>query len=384
MTDRRRTPLALLLRLGTRFYLAAALVAVYAVLVGYGLVFAHATGEAESAYPTPDDIRHLMHVVLGLACGIAAAVPPWRLYERWAYVLYAFAQAALVAVLVFGPEVRGTKRWIDLGFTNFQVSELAKLAVVLALARYLAGTRERQSVGTTVRVLLLTLLPVLLIMKEPDLGTSLLLAPSMAALLFCARGRTVHLALLLGAACALAPFMYEFGLADYQRRRVIGFLSPDASKLDPDAVLQRERAREAIGTGGVWGKGLGEGDRGLPVRRSDFIFAAIAEEAGFAGAAALLGCYALFLYFCCALAQETFDLFGRLACVGIGVGVACQALVNAAMAVGALPVTGVTLPLISQGGSSIVATSIGVGLAVNIALRPTHNLARRSRLLRTR
>jgi rod shape determining protein RodA len=374
--------LARLTALGTRFYIACALIVVYLLLVGYGIVFAHSTGEPDIAYPSPDDVRHLVRSIVALVCGFLVLLPHWRHYERSAYVIYVAVLVGLVAVLLVGPSVRATRRWLDLGIMRFQVSEVAKIALVLALARYLKATREKQSVRTSLWALALALVPMLLIIKEPDLGTSLLLPPTLLAVLFCARGRPAHVLIILLAGIALAPLIYEFGLADYQKRRVVGFLSPDAEKLDPDAVLQRERALEAIGTGGLLGAGLGEGDRSLPVRKSDFIFAVIAEETGFVGAGLLIALYATFFYLGCAIAQGAYDLFARLACVGISVSVCIQAATNMAMAVGLLPVTGLTLPLISQGGSSLLAVSIGVGMLVNVAVRPTYTLARKARFLR--
>jgi rod shape determining protein RodA len=367
-----------LLALGTPFYLACGLIVVSFLLIGYGLVFAHATGEPDRAYPTGDDLRHLVRTLLGIACGALIVVPHWRLYERWAYGIYVAALVGLVAVLLFGPPVRATRRWLELGFMRFQVSEVAKIALVIALARFLKAIREKKSVRTSLAALAITAAPVLLIAKEPDLGTSVLLAPVLFAMLLAVRGRAAHILIIVLAGCALGLVVYEFGLAGYQRRRVDAFLSPDAARLDPDAVLQRERAREAIGTGGLLGKGLGAGDRSLPVRKSDFIFAVVAEESGFAGAACLLALYALLFLIGLEIAAGSYDLFGRLVCVGVSTAVAFQALTNAAMALGLIPVTGMNLPLVSQGGSSLLATSLGMGLVVNVALRPTHSLAVRT------
>ena len=180
---------ARLLRLGTRFYLAAAIVVVYLALVLYGLVFAHGTGPPDVPYPTRDDVRHLLHALAGGACGALALLPHWRSVEKWTYGIYLAVLAALVAVLVVGPDVRGTRRWLDLGFTRFQVSEVAKIAVVLALARYLKATRDTQSLRTSLWALAIMLAAVLLIAKEPDLGTALLFPPVLFLMLFVARGR---------------------------------------------------------------------------------------------------------------------------------------------------------------------------------------------------
>jgi len=368
--------------LGTRFYLVCLFAAVYLFLLLYGLILAHSTGEPGAPYPATSDVRHLVRTLLGVLCAAAVVFPPWRFYEKWAYAIYSFSLAGLLAVLLFAPAGRATRRWLELGFMSFQVSEVGKIALVLALARYLKTTRRKASVRTSLVALVMTLIPIVLIAREPDLGTSLLLVPVFFSLLFCARGKGVHILIIFLAGLAVAPLLYEYGLADYQKRRLLGFMSPDAARLDPDAVLQRERAREAIGTGGFWGKGLGEGDRSLPVRKSDFVFAVVAEEMGFAGAAFLLLLYALFFYLCCEIAAGTYDLFARLTCIGIGTSVGVQALINVSVAVGLLPVTGMNLPLVSQGGSSLLATSIGAALVVNIALRPPHSLALRSRTVR--
>ncbi len=370
--------LARMLALGTPLYVAAALLLVYAVLLCYGIVLVHATGEGGETFPGSEDLKHLIRVAVGIGCLAAAIVPHWRHYERWSYAIYLVSLLGLVAVLFIGPEVRATRRWIDLGFVRFQVSELAKIALVLALARYLKATREKESLTTCVWALFLTLVPAVLIAREPDLGSSLILPPVLFAMLFCAGGSARHLLGILLVGVLIAPVVFHVGLKDYQRTRFLAFVSRDAAELDPDSVTQVERSLEAIGRGGLFGKGLGQGDQHLPVRKSDFVFAVVGEETGFAGAAALIGACALLFFCCLEVAARANDLFARLTCVGLGVGLLFQACVNMAMTMGLLPVTGVNLPLVSQGGSSLLTTSCAIGVLINIVGRPTRSLARPS------
>ncbi len=365
-----------LLALGTPLYIAAALLAVYALLILYGIVFVHTTGDPDEIFPSSEDLRHLVRVVCGLGCLMLSLVPHWRQYERWSYAIYVAALVGLAAVLVVGLEVRAARRWFDLGIVRFQVSEFAKIALVLALARYLKATREKESLRTCAWALVLTVAPAILIAREPDLGSSLMLPPVFFAMVFCAGGRARHIVGIVLIGLLIAPIIFEVGLADYQKRRFLGFISRDAAELDPDSVVQIERSIEAIGSGGVLGKGLGQGDQQLPVRKSDFIFAVVGEETGFLGAGILVGLCALLFLFCLDIAARANDLFARLACVGLGVALFFQAFVNIAVAMGILPVTGVNLPLVSQGGSSLLTTSFGIGLLVNIAIRPTRSLAR--------
>jgi len=357
------------------------LLAVYGLLLLYGIVLAHSTGPADAVFPTREDVRHLQKTIFAVLCGAAVILPHWRNFERWAYPVFLAALVGLVAVLFVGTDVRGTRRWLNVGF-SLQVSEIAKLALVFALARHLKATRDRQSLRTSLWTLCLTLLPAVLIVKEPDLGTSMLLAPVLFAMLFCAGGRARHIAAIVSLGILVSPFVFQFGLREYQKRRFTGFLSRDAAELDPDSVAQLHRALDAIGTGGFLGKGLGEGDRGLPERQSDMVFAVAAEELGFAGASVLLLAYMLLFCLCMEIAVGTHDLFARLTCVGVVTGIFVQSAVSAAMTMGLVPITGLNLPLVSQGGSSSLTTSLCIGVVVNIGLRPPHSLARPARRLR--
>lgn len=374
--------LAWLSHLGGRFYLAAAVLALAGGLVVTGIVFARSTGSSMVDYPGPQDIKHLLRVFMGLAMGVLACLPHWRRFERWAAWFYGLAVLGLVAVLLVGPTINATRRWLDIGGMRFQVSEAAKIALVLLLARYLKATREKQSVRTSLWTLLLTLLPMLLIIREPDLGTSLLFPPVLFAMLLCAGGKPSHIMTIVMIGFLLAPIVYVFGLAHYQKNRIRCFISPTiAAELDQDSVLQINQSMESIGTGGFMGKGLGRGNPDLPVRESDFIFSVIAEELGFVGAAGLMLMYMLFFYFCLEIGAGTYDLFGRLTCVGLTVFMFVQTVINMAMTMGLMPITGMNLPLVSRGGSSLMTTSVCVGLMLNIALRPTRTLARPFRTL---
>ncbi|HNR99743.1 MAG TPA: FtsW/RodA/SpoVE family cell cycle protein [Planctomycetota bacterium] len=378
MTAEASRRLTRLFALGTPLYSAAALLAVYVLLVLFGIVFVHATSAADEIFPTADDLRHLMRVACGAGCLALSLAIHWRQYERWGYAIYLAALVGLAAVLVAGVEVRAARRWFDLGLLRFQVSEFAKIALVLALARYLKATREKESLRTCAWALALTVAPALLIAREPDLGSSLMLPPVFFAMLFSMGGRVRHIAGIILIGVLAIPVLFEVGLTDYQKRRLIGFVSRDAAELDPDSVVQSERSIEAIAAGGILGKGLGQGDRQLPIRKSDFIFAVVGEEAGFAGGALLIGLCALLFFFSLEIAARANDLFARLVSVGLGTAMFIQAFTNIAVAMGILPVTGVNLPLVSQGGSSLLTTSLGIGALINIAVRPTRSLARPS------
>lgn len=315
----------------------------------------------------------LAWVGLAMVTGLAVFVVDYRVYERLAYFLYAIALIFLVLVL-FSREVAGAHRWLVLGPIRFQPSELAKVVLVLTLAKYFhnAITPPNGFTAWQLRKLLAMLAaPLLLILLEPDLGTTLLLgAISFTVILFAKlRARTI-LALILIAVISL-PIAWNYVLKPYQKQRVITMFDPDS---DPRGTgYHRRQSIIAVGSGQMLGKGYREGTqtqlRFLPEQHTDFIFSVWAEEAGFSGGAIVLILYAAMVLSGVHIASKAREKFGVLLAVGATAVIFWQTFINIGMVLGLLPVVGVTLPLMSYGGTSLVVTMVCLALLLNVYAR---------------
>ncbi|OGE19689.1 rod shape-determining protein RodA [Candidatus Daviesbacteria bacterium RIFCSPLOWO2_02_FULL_41_8] len=280
--------------------------------------------------------------------------------------LYIFILIILVAVLILGIETRGSIRWIPLGIFNIQPSEFAKPILILMLAKFWS---ENKATWLNVLKSLLWVLPCFfLVFKQPDLGSALTLIAIWLGMLFAANVSVKKMLILGIIALIVIPASWTF-LHDYQRDRVLSFIAPEADPLGRGYnVIQ---STIAVGSGEFLGRGLGRGTQSrlqfLPEFRTDFIFASISEEMGFVGAMLILSLYLFLLIFCLQAAQKTNNLFSALVIVGTVSMFLFQAFVNMGMNVGLLPITGITLPLISYGGSSAVATLISLGMVASSA-----------------
>jgi rod shape determining protein RodA len=265
----------------------------------------------------------------------------------------------------------GARRWIFLGSFRFQPSELMKVLIILALSRYLMYKDTYRTFLGLLGPFALVLAPMLLIAKEPDLGTALVLLPVIFAMLYVAAARARHLFLILVLFVASVPVVW-LHMRPYQKERVFAFFAQEERHTEEQYHLRQSKA--AIGSGGLLGKGLGQGTQGrlgfIPVRtrNNDFIFAIICEEWGFLGANLVLALYLALLLFCVRTAEETVHPGGRLIVMGVTAMLATQIIVNSAMVAGQLPVVGITLPLISYGGSSLLASLFGLALVVNVSI----------------
>jgi rod shape determining protein RodA len=318
--------------------------------------------------------RQVMFMGIGLVglLGLAALDP--RFYERIAYAVFGVVIAMLAAVLVIGAVRGGSQRWLDLGPFNIQPSELAKLALVLASARYFASRPRDDGWGMRDLIVpaVLFLLPLAgLVFVEPDLGTSLFLMFTFIGLSFMVglRWRTLAVVFLVGAMAA--PGAYFYVLDEYQQVRVNTMLRPDA---DPKgAGYQSIQGRYAIGSGQWTGKGFGEGTQGrlrfLPEQHTDFIFSIYAEERGFLGCLGLLALYFGQMLLGLWAAWNARDRFGSILASGVVMILFCQVCINLGGVLGLMPITGVTLPFMSYGGSSILTMLLGVGLLMSVSMR---------------
>ncbi len=328
-----------------------------------GMVVLYSAGGESAQLVTRQAIR------LGIAFAVmivVAQVGP-RFLFHWAPWMYGAGLALLVAVLAVGDVQQGAQRWLRLGAVNFQPSEMAKLTVPLMVAYYLA---ERQLPPRLLAIVvggLLALVPTLLIAKQPDLGTALLIGASGAFVLFLA-GVSWRLILLVGAlGGACAPVLWYL-MHDYQRQRVLTFLDPEQDPLG--AGYHIIQSKIAIGSGGGYGKGWLNGTQSqlefLPERTTDFVFAVLSEEFGFMGVLVLLMVYMLVVFRGLHIAQHAQDAFGRMLAGSITLTFFVYVFVNIGMVSGLLPVVGLPLPLVSYGGTSLVTVMAGFGVLMSI------------------
>lgn len=313
---------------------------------------------------------HLFRFGFCLILMIALALFDVRVWFALAYPIYGLGLVLLVAVELFGDTRMGATRWLDLGFISFQPSEVMKVGIVLALARFYHGVsadKARLSWWLLIPALMIGA-PVLLVAHQPDLGTAMLIALTGGAIVVLA-----GLSWRIIAAAALAfivavPPMVMFVMHDYQRKRVLTFLNPES---DPSGsgyhILQ---SKIALGSGGFFGKGYGLGSQSqlnfLPEKHTDFIFATLAEEFGFLGCASVLAIFAAVIFMALRTAALAHSHFGRLAASGVTATFTLYVLINGAMVMGLAPVVGVPMPLLSYGGTVMLTVMIGFGLVQSV------------------
>lgn len=316
-------------------------------------------------------MRQMGWVALGLVAMTVLARIDYHTLLDQAPVLYLLGLGALVAVLVFGEVKFGARRWVTVAGLSLQVSELVKLIIIVVLARFLGEVRtERLTLVDLAKIAVLVGLPLGLILLQPDLGTALVIVPVAAVGIFLAGMEWKHAA----AAALLGVLMLPAGwflLKPYQKERIETFLRPGA---DPrGSGYQVLQSRIAVGSGGVWGKGIGQGSQNqlgfVPVRWSDFILAAVAEELGFFGVLTALLLYMALLLRLVQNAQMANDRAGMYVVMGVAAVLGFHVFVNVAMIIGYMPVTGIPLPLMSYGGSATLFVFMGLGLVMNVRMR---------------
>ncbi len=316
--------------------------------------------------------RQISWLLMGLVMFLGAASFDYRRLARLGYVPYGFGVALLLAVLVMGKLVGISRRWFDLGAFHLQPSELMKVFMVVALAKHINDTPALE--GRTLRHLLIPVAiagaPIALIAFQPDLSTALVCTLVFVTVMLTARLRLRTLAGIVAVgALAIAP-IWEYVLFDYQKNRVLAFINPE---LDPATAWQPQQAMRAVGSGRFIGKGFLQGTqirlRSLPALWTDFPFAVWAEEWGFIGCLLVLGTYGVLIFWILKVGRDARDRFGATLCIGCAAGIFWQMMFNIGMVSGLLPVAGVTLPLFSYGGSSLLTTMMAMGLVMNVSIR---------------
>ena len=311
-------------------------------------------------------------LVIGLLVMAACLAIDYRVLAEHSLLIYGGVIAMLVYVLIGGAVMGGARRWIPIGPFNIQPSEFAKFALAFVVATFFGESRRGARLGSDLAVgAAFTILPLVLIARQPDLGTAATLVPVALAITYVAGLRLKLLGAAAMLAIVLAPVVWTYALENYQRNRIVTFLDPEQ---DPrGAGYQQIQARITVGSGGLTGKGFLQGTQGqlnfLPVAHNDFIFSVLAEEQGFLGVIVALALYLFVILRSLEAARLAKDRLGAYLVAGVVAGFAFQVIYNVTMSAGLAPVKGLTLPLMSYGGSSMVATLAGFGVILNVRMR---------------
>lgn len=354
------------------FHIDWLLIAAVVALCAIGLSMIYSTTTPVGSPASRVYWTQVYAVGLGLIVMVAALAVDYRTLADKSHIFYLGLIGALVAVMVFGSKQMGAQRWLDFGFFNLQPSEFAKATLALVLAKLLGESRRQILGGNELfTAVVLTVIPVLLIARQPDLGTAVTLLPILLVTTFVAGLPVKYLGALAIVGALTAPVAWQFALKDYQKERIETFLDPGQ---DPrGAGYQQIQARITVGSGGLWGKGFRQGTQGqlrfLPVAHNDFIFSVLAEERGFTGVIVVLGLYLFVIMRALEAAKLAKDRLGAYLVLGVLATFTFQVIYNITMSAGLAPVKGLTLPLMSYGGSSMIATLAGFGLILNVRMR---------------
>jgi len=327
-------------------------------------------------------LKQWVFVAIAVVSMVVVAIPSYRRLERFAYLLFILSLLGLIVVFGF-PPAGGARRWIRLGPIGIQPSEFVKVTYILAMARYLMHRENYRRFRGLLVPLLVTLVPMLMIVRQPDLGTALVFLPVLFVMLFVAGARRGDLIRIALAGLACLPLLWHQMSAE-QRSRVTGLFEASSPGEKPsDASYHLYCAKRTRAMGGLWGTFWSEstdedrGDYHLPAAHNDFVFSVIGERLGMPGQLGVIALFALLCWRCGSAAESTEEPFGRLIASGVAALFAVEALINISMNVGLMPITGLSLPMVSGGGSGLVAHAIAIGLVMNIAARKGYEVAPR-------
>lgn len=336
------------------------------VAIGIGILYSAGNGNWD-----PWASKQFVRFLMSLGVLLFIAMTNLRFWMKYAYVIYGIGLVMLVGVELVGTVGMGAQRWLDLGVIQLQPSEVMKIALVLALARYFHGASldEVRSIRFIIPPVLMMAFPVALILTQPDLGTALMLVFCSMALFFLVGVQLwKFMVMLLGAGAAI-PILWTF-LHDYQKKRVLTFLDPESDPLGAGYHIMQSKI--TLGSGGIFGKGFMEGTQSrlnfLPEKQTDFIFTVLSEEFGLIGSLCLFGLYMLIIIYGFIIAMRCNNFFGKLLGMGLTINFALYVFINMGMVMGLMPVVGVPLPLVSYGGTAMLTLFFGFGLiqCVNI------------------
>ncbi|MDE0808006.1 MAG: rod shape-determining protein RodA [Alphaproteobacteria bacterium] len=331
--------------------------------VGFAMLYSAANGDW-----SPWAHRQMIRYGVGLAMAICVALIDLRLLMKWSYATYGMVLVMLAAVEVAGEIGMGAQRWIDLGIFQLQPSELMKIALVLALARYFHGLTYEDVARPHFLLVPLAMVaaPVVLVLRQPDLGTAGMILLGSGAIFFLAGVRIWKFVTLLVIGMGSVPIAWQF-LRDYQKNRILTFLDPESDPLGSGYHILQSKI--ALGSGGIFGKGFMQGSQShlnfLPEKQTDFIFTMLAEEFGLIGGLGLIGLFLLITFYGIAIGLRAQTQFARLLALGVTTTLFLYVFINIAMVMGLVPVVGVPLPLISYGGTAMLTAMVAIGLMMS-------------------
>lgn len=339
------------------------------LIFAIGIIFQYSVSYQKDVAPFENPaIKQLVWVLIGFLIFAFVLKFGYRRLISLSYFLYAAVLLLLIAVLIFGRQRLGAQRWFHLGFFNLQPSEFTKLSLILTLAYYLGRRTDRVlRIRNFLIPFFLTAIPAVLILKQPDLGTALVLFPIFISMLFVLGTQMKYIFGFLLTGVLLMPVFWNI-LRPYQRQRLLVFINPNMDPLGAGYTIIQSKI--AVGSGRLFGKGWLSGTQNylnfLPERHTDFIFSVVGEEWGFVGSLILLSLYFLLIRRMLHILDITENTYGRLLIAGIATMICFQVVVNIGMTIGLFPVVGITLPLISYGGSSLLTTFIGIAIVLSV------------------
>ncbi len=346
--------------------------------IGFAMLYSAANGNLD-----PWASRQMSRFAVGLAMMLCVALIDIRLWLRTAYPIYALCLGLLAAVEIMGSIGMGAQRWLNLGFFQLQPSEVMKIAVILALARYFHGfdVDEAGRLRNLWIPVLIVVAPIALVLRQPDLGTAMTVAMVGGAMFWLGGARLWQFGVVAAGVAAAVPVAWQF-LHAYQKQRIFTFVSPESDPLGAGYHILQSKI--ALGSGGMFGKGFLEGTQShlnfLPEKQTDFIFTMLAEEFGLIGGVGLIALYGLLIAYGIFIAFRCRSQFARLLAMGLTVNFFLYVFINIAMVMGILPVVGVPLPLISYGGTAMLTVLIGFGLIMSCWLHRDMYINRRGGL----
>lgn len=342
-------------------------------VVGFTTLYSAVNAGSDAPMPNPYYFKQLVWYLISIFVMLFVIIFNYKSLDRSAQAIYLVSIGLLIAVLFAGKLVGGSKRWLIIGPLTLQPSELAKIAVIINLARYYSREATTRGLGfrDLVKPSVITLIPFVLILQQPDLGTALLvLAIAGTMTLFVKIERRTLISLIVAGVTAI-PLVWYFLLKGYQKQRILTFLNPDRDPLGTGYHIIQSKI--AIGSGMLSGKGYLQGTQNalsfLPEQHTDFIFSVLAEEWGFIGSAALLFVFLILIVWGLNIAYGCRDPFGTILSVGVTAMIFWQFFINIGMVMGLMPVVGVPLPLISYGGSSVLTVMMCIGILMNVSMR---------------
>ncbi len=348
--------------------------------IGFAMLYSAASVDGGAGNWHPWAYKQATRFAIGIVMMIIISIIDIRIWMRCAYIIYAIGLILLVGVDVMGSVGMGAQRWIDLYFFQLQPSEIMKVAMVLALSRYFHSFSFDEIANPFILIipLIMVTLPVLLILRQPDLGTSLMLVIGSGVIFFLAGVRLWKFALLIVIGLASIPITWNF-LHSYQKQRILTFLDPESDPLGAGYHIMQSKI--AMGSGGIIGKGFIQGSQSqlkfLPEKQTDFIFTMMAEEFGLLGGIILMSLYLLLLVYGLSISLRSNSQFGRLVGMGVTTTFSLYVFINIAMVMGVIPVVGVPLPLVSYGGTAMLTVLAGFGMLMNVYVHKNIKIPRR-------